>query len=154
MSKFLFCAVLFIASGNSYANEKSPPLADIRTQQLEIRERVQAAKGAYKDMSAAQRAEIVRRQDELLALIEGKQTLDDLNDPDKVAAFNALEWIKARITDSEDQRVICERARPVGSNRVERICATVAERRANQEAADIALRNRPLCGGEDYCPND
>ncbi len=154
MIKFLLCAAFIALPGYSQANTTSPPLTDIRTQQLEIRERVQTAKGPYKDMTPAERAEIVRRQDELLALIEGKQSLDDLNDPDKVAAFNALEWIKARITDSEDQRVICERARPVGSNRVERICASVAERRANQEAAEIALRNRPLCGGEDYCPND
>ncbi|MEO8011734.1 MAG: hypothetical protein ABI650_08840 [Dokdonella sp.] len=154
MIKFLICAALALAPGYSHASDKSPPLADIRAQQLEIRERVQGANGAYRAMSPAERAEIVRRQDEVLALIDGKQSLDELNDPDKVAAFNSLEWIKAKITDSEDQRVICERARPVGSNRVERICATVAERRANQEAAETALRNRPLCGGEDYCPND
>jgi len=151
MVKLLLCAALVATSGFVHASEKTPPLADIRIQQLEIRERVAAAEGAYKDMSAAERDQILRLQNDLLALIAGKQSLDELNEVDKVAAFNSLEWIKAKVTDSEDQRVVCERSRPVGSHRVQRVCATVAQRRVMQEAAEQVIRNRPLCGAQESC---
>lgn len=140
----------FLASSHAAAESRiqtTPPFADIRAQQLEIRERVMAKSGQYKDMSPGTRNELVARQDQLLALIEGKDKLDDLSEADKTLAFNTLEWINATITDSENNRMICERARPVGSNRVQRVCATVAERRANREAALRAIGDRPLCPG-------
>ena len=73
---------------------------------------------------------------------------------DKTKAFNSLEWIKAAITQAENEQVICERKRSVGSNRVQRVCATVAERRKQRESVENGLVQRALCNGEEQCKFD
>jgi len=139
----------FVPCGYASTEITSPPLGDIRAQQLEIRERASAGTGEFKDMSRARRGEIVGHQEAFLRLVDGKNSLDDLNAHDKLRAFNMLEQIKAAITGAEDDRLVCERTRRVGTNRVERICATVAERRAMREQAEKYITQRSWCG--DHC---
>ena len=128
----------------------SPPLGEIRAQQLEIRERASAGTGEFKDMPRARRGEIVDHQDAFLRLTDGRNSLDEFNAHDKLRAFNMLEQIKAAITGAEDDRLVCERTRRVGTNRVQRVCATVAERRAMREQAERFITERSWCG--DHCP--
>ena len=146
-------AVLFLpAIAVSAPDDVSKPtLPEIHEQQTELRVDVVAGKGQFKDMSNQDRVALAKQQDEVLGLIDGKESLDELNDVEKVRAFNLLESIKATIVKNDDDRVICERYRPVGSNRVERACATVAERRKIQEASATALPDRALCNGIERC---
>ncbi|MBW8811122.1 MAG: hypothetical protein JF591_20410, partial [Lysobacter sp.] len=78
---------------------------------------------------------------------------EDLSPAEQDQARVDMAWIEyAGKTD--DDRLVCERVRTVGSNRVERICKTVVQRReekkSNKDSADRALQNRNLspCGPE------
>ena len=58
--------------------------------------------------------------------------------PMKISAINAYSRINARLGGDEDNRIICEQVRKVGSNRYAKYCATVRERRDNRLAAQKA----------------
>lgn len=115
----------------------------ILAQQTAIRAEVEQGKGRYKDLAADKRSTLLARQNEVFKLLDGKAAVTDLPERDQVAVFNALETIEAIINKAEDDRMVCERVRPTGSNRVQSLCLTVAERRARREAAekDLATRN-------------
>jgi hypothetical protein len=108
---------------------------DIRSQQAEIRAGVLAGTGRYKDMQQKTRTELLMRQEQVLALIAGKQHPDDLNPDQRTEVFNHLEWIEAAINKTEDERLICERRATLGSNRKQRVCRTAEQIREDRERA-------------------
>ena len=114
-----------------------PPLAisSITTQQQQIREDVIAQRGRYKDMPSATRVDLLSKQAEVLAMVEGKATSSELSAHDQVEVFNRLEWIEAAINNAEDERMVCKREKTLGSTRLTRVCRTVAQDRAAREAA-------------------
>lgn len=121
-------------------------------QQKTIRADIDAGKGAYGKLNPATRQEVRERQDKLSKLLENRR-YEDLSQAEQDQARVDMAWIEyAGKTD--DDRLVCERVRTVGSNRVERICKTVAQRReekkSNKDNADRALQNRNLspCGPE------
>ena len=103
-------------------------LTDIRQQQLELRAQAQAGEDVFEGMSGPEREELVARQSRLLALIEGKDNVNQLDDPGQVEAFNLLEQINATINDIQGNRMVCEMERKTGSHRKIKICMTVAQR--------------------------
>lgn len=132
----LACALLLAVAAFAPARAATPlQVADIVSQQQQIREEVEAGQGAYQDMPAATRKELLARQDTLFKLLDGKTTTDDLNLSERTDAFNALEWINATVTGNEDERLVCRREKPVGSNMAVRVCKTVAQMRKDREAA-------------------
>lgn len=142
----LLIAAAFCAP--ALANDTPPPnFSEIRAQQTEFRQEALAKKGPFKDLSDRERNELVAKQTELLTLIDGKQSLSDLTPDQQVSTINTLEWIKAAITKAEDERLICERVKLVGSNRPTRVCRTAAQVRADREAAEKSLEERKMCGG-------
>ena len=62
-----------------------------------------------------------------------------------MAAFNTLEWIEAAINDSDDDRLVCRRERRIGSNRMTRVCKTVAQIEFERERARSQLLDRGAC---------
>lgn len=50
---------------------------------------------------------------------------------------------------SADEQQVCETKKKLGSNRVERICMTVAQRRAAKERAQADLQRLGRCSGND-----
>lgn len=118
-----------------------PPLAisSITTQQQQIREDVIAQRGRYKEMPAATRADLLSKQAEVLAMIEGKTSSAELSPHEQVEVFNRLEWIEAAINNAEDERMVCRREKTIGSTRLTRVCRTAAQEREMREAARKAL---------------
>jgi hypothetical protein len=114
--------------------------ADIVAQQRQIRSEIKAREGRYKDMPSVKRAAILRNQDVLFAVLEGKAGIKELNVEQRTEAFNALQSINAAITDREDERVVCERHKPAGSNRVERVCRSLAQIKADREVARTSVQ--------------
>lgn len=142
---WLFVAALVTAGGVVHASNDHPHLqADaIRTQQTEIRAAAQAGKGRYKDLPAARKDELFQRQDRVASLLGDVNVTTELNQHDQIQLFNELEAISAIINKAEDDRLVCRRHKPVGSNRPTTVCRTVAQMRAASDAAakDIRLRN-------------
>jgi hypothetical protein len=122
----------------------SDSLDSIRARQAEIREAVTSGQGRYKDMSADTRSELLERQSTLLQLLDGKLATAELSERGKVEAANHIGWIDSALAQAEDERMVCEYRKTIGSNRKQRVCMTVAQQRAQREAAR-ELMSRGSC---------
>jgi hypothetical protein len=119
-----------------------PKVETIVSQQQEIRAEVKARSGRYKEMPATTRDELLARQDELLRVLDGKQSLDELPENQRLKVFNTLEWIEATVNNLEAERMVCTREKTIGSNRIERVCRTVAQmKKEREQAQQDLLRN-------------
>ena len=112
-----------------------PPaqVSEIVSQQQKIRSEVQAGTGPYRDMPAAKKSELLARQQSLLTILEGKRTLDELEEGDRVAALDTLKWIDSMSVADDGDRTVCERRQILGSNRKERVCMSAAALKARRE---------------------
>ena len=112
----------------------------------EFRERADALRlqfgdgGRHASLSAQDRAAIEADLATLQQLYDkhaqGRKV--DANLPMKISAINAYSRINATLGGSADDRMICEQVKKVGSNRFDKYCATVRERRENRLAAQKA----------------
>lgn len=147
MRKPFVLAVLIglIASATaSLANDvpKNLDAQAILAQQRQIRAEVEKHNGRFKGMEAHKREELFAKQSTVASLLEGKKSTTELPEHDQIAVFNALETIEGILNRAEDDRMVCERIKPVGSNRPKTVCMTVAERRAEREAAEKQINSR------------
>lgn len=72
--------------------------------------------------------------------MDGKQSLNDMSEADKLALFNDQELINQTLTRAaEDSRVICRRVIKTGSHRPTAKCKTVAEARRDREESQESL---------------
>lgn len=137
----VFGLCLAIASPAAFADDGAPPdLGAIRAQQLELRSDIQAGSGPFKDMNSAERRRLAERQARLLALLEGKDSIDELDETARLDAFNLLQEINAAVTGVEGDQLVCEYVRKTGSHRKTKQCMTMAERRRAQEETEEYLR--------------
>ncbi len=137
----LVCAAAFAS-----ADPQQLTIRDIVTQQTQLRAQVVAGKGAFKDMEQRDRAALIERQDRVLAMLGGAQTLDVMPPDQRTVVFNDLEWIKAAVTKAEDERMICEYTRIAGSNRMKSVCMTAKQQREHQQRARASLNRGQMCG--------
>jgi len=138
---------LVALAATSVARGETVDADAIRAQQAKIREDARVGRGIYENLSEAQRSELFTHQDVTLRLIEGKQTTEELSEPERLKLFNQLEAIEALVNQAQDQRLICERVATIGTNRKERVCKTVAQRREEMRLAQDALNRRSNCEG-------
>ena len=145
-------------AGGVAANPPAPVLVEtdaaaIVQQQTEIRRDVQQRSGRYRDMAGADRDRLLVVQDRVLGKLEGRTTTTELSQLDQIALFNDLEEISALVNKAEDDRMVCERTRPIGTNRPVSVCKTVAERRAERERSQ-RIRDQRDARCEGGCPSD
>ena len=153
-SKFLAMAASVVLLATSFVaqadnNPGGPSFEEIRKQQLELREEVQAGKGVFKDMNSPERAELAGQQSRLLAMIEGKSDVSELPDAEQVVVFNLLQEINATINDAEGDRMVCEYTRKVGSHRKTKVCMTVSQREEMRDDSRRMLER----ANRGYCPS-
>lgn len=140
--RMLFGFALLACAGAAIAGHD---VAAIVAQQAQMRGEVQAGTGRYKDMPPAQRDELLRRQGAVLQMVQGKGDTDELAPEERTRLFNELEAIESLVNKAEDERMICEHQKTIGSNRKERVCKTVAQRRKEQEAARSVMGRATRC---------
>lgn len=114
----------------------------IRTQQSQIRMDAEARTGRFKHMSERSRSDLFTRQQRVEGLLQGVSKTTELNELQQIDLFNHLEAIEALVNAAEDERMICERYKPVGTKRPKTMCLTVAQRRAANEAAQQEMTTR------------
>jgi len=107
----------------------------IRTQQAQLRQAIERKSGNYSQFSEEERQAIFARQDDVLAVLGDKTSIDELGTDGKMRLANAMEAVDAAVNRAEDNRLICERIKPIGSNRPEKKCMTVGQRRKLREDA-------------------
>jgi len=147
----MFLAVVLTALCASTASFAAPPATPfdaqaVLEQQKAIRADIDAGKGVYGQLNPATRQEVRERQDKLDKLLQNRR-YEDLSPAEQDQARLDLAWIEYA-GKSDDDRLVCERVRTIGSNRVERVCKTVAQRRDDKKNSkdnvDRALQNRNL----------
>ena len=140
-------ASLFMASMAVMASDdpRQPTLRDIVTQQYQLRQQVVAGKGAFEDMSEAQRRALAERQDRVLRMLDGSQTLDEMPPDQRVVVFNDLEWIKGVVAKAEDERMVCEHVYLTGSHIPRSVCMSARARAKLTEDTRAGLRKTYKC---------
>ena len=153
-----FVAALVAALGLAWtamsvqAQPEPPSLRDISAQQIRLRAQVVAGKGPFKDLSAPERKALVAKQDRILLLLDGVEDIEQLRPEHRVEVFNTIEWVKATVTKAEDERMVCEFARTVGSNRAKSVCMTAKQQREHRENARNSLNRGQMCNvGQVQC---
>jgi hypothetical protein len=127
------------------ADPQQLTIRDIVTQQTQLRAQVTAGKGAFKDLSKAERQALIERQDRVLQMLGGEQTLDEMPPDQRTVVFNELEWIKAAVTKAEDERKVCEYTRAVGSNRMVSVCMTAKQQQEHRDNAKKTFNRSQIC---------
>jgi hypothetical protein len=142
-------AVLFAVSGPVAVASVDPQtltIRDIVTQQTQLRTEVASARGPFKDLSDRQRADLMVKQDEVLGLLQGVDTLDALRPEQRVVVFNNLEWIKSVVAKAEDERMVCEYTKTVGSHMARSVCLSAREWERVRSRAQDTLNRSGKCG--------
>lgn len=132
-------ALAQIASANDHPNLDAKA---ILAQQSQIRAEASAGSGRYKGLEPAKRDDLFVRQDRVMSLLAHKTFTTELSESEQIDLFNDLEAIEGIVNKAEDERMVCERSKPVGSNRPRTVCLTVAQRRAEREAAGKQMEYR------------
>ena len=140
MRIFTFAASVFLIVAVAATTASATPPATalqtdaIRSQQAQIKAGIEARTGAYKDLPARTREQLLAQQALVLGLVEGRQTTADLDAAQQGELFAALESIDAMVNKANDERLVCELVKTLGSNRKERVCRTAGQVRAEHEA--------------------
>ena len=142
---FLFA--LFLSAGAWAAKSEPAPSvradpADFAAQRAAV-EAEMVEGGRFAEISDKARADVAAAFDRMQVVLEGKATMDDLRQDDRVALINDQELINALLTQAKiDSRMVCKRERRVGSHRLTSTCRTAAEwkRASEQSREDIEYR--------------
>ena len=88
--------------------------------------------GRFEFVQPAERSTIAVALDRMRVLLEGKASLAELREQDKVALINAQEEINAILTRRDSERLICQRRELPGSHRKISVCETYGEQQARK----------------------
>src|SRR5687768_3553675 len=81
--------------------------------------------GRFAEISDDARAQVAQAFDRMQSVLEGKGSMDELRQDDRVALINDQELINALLTQAKiDSRQVCKRERRVGSHRLTSTCRT------------------------------
>lgn len=124
------------------AQQAPQSVAEILATQHGLRERLERRSGEYARFDGNAVRKMEHAQDQIFAMLSGVSSLDQLNPSQKVELSNALDEVKAVLTDNENNRLVCHIERKLGSNMMQRRCETVADREAHARASAQEMRDR------------
>ena len=160
-SLLVLCFALVAASVPFQVLASSEPVntnaREIVEQQTRLRSEVLSGKGAFKEMDASVRSELLRNQEVVIDLLKDKDLTTQLSEADQLRVSNSISSIIAAVKNAEDDRMVCRREKMTGSHRPETICKTVAQRRMEREQARDAMSSSNAkcttdCSGEKMRP--
>lgn len=157
-SRFRLQAVLAVtAMLASFAIAASPPglsTQAILDQQQAIRQEVEVGKGPLGTLSERERAQLSERQARVERALEGVEHSSELSERDRIALTTDLDWVRTLVDGKRDERQICQRHRPIGSNRPVTVCKTVAHLREEREKVERDIGRRTLqCAESTWGPD-
>ena len=146
--KFAAAMLLVVAAFTASAAQPATPLQTdaIRGEQAQIKDGIDARTGAYKDLPASTREQLLAQQAIVLGLIEGKQSTGDLDASQKSKLFAALDAIDTMVNKASDERMVCQMRKTLGSNRNERVCRTAGQIREERETVRHQLGRTGMQG--------
>lgn len=136
----LALAALAVAGAAQADNGSSQRVSDIVSEQAQIRADAKAEKNGWDNIPLEKRQELIETQDQLMLLLDGKQTLGDLAPPERKAATQQLDRINALALEAENERMVCMREKLTGTNRTQRVCRSVGDMKRWREGAKDFMR--------------
>jgi len=139
-----FAFSTIFASASVFANQaftlSATSAEEFRQQSRELQEQMRPG-GKYANLSSADQIRVTRQLERLQELYDNRAAGKSFKRTDEVKLVNATEEINAVLTGNDDDRLVCEQERKLGTNRTQKVCMTVAERKARNEEARKDLRN-------------
>lgn len=123
----LALAALALAGVAQAGKGHSQRIADIISEQQQIRAEAKAERRGWDNIPLQKRQELIKTQDQLMLLIDGKETLGDLAPADRQAAVQKLDRIEALALEAENERMVCTRERLTGTHRTQTVCRSVGD---------------------------
>lgn len=140
----LFCSATAFAASADPQDQQPQTVAEILQVQKDLRSKLDNPTGEYSRYSQEDITRMRRAQDNVFSMLNGVDSLDQLNENQKTRLSNSLDEIKAILVADRGDRLICYRERRTGTNLVEKRCETAAQREARaQEAAEEMRRMGP-----------
>jgi hypothetical protein len=133
--------MLAVSMGIASAAEPAQPqtVSEILQFQHALREKIDKPSGEYSRFDEGQIARMKRAQDNVFRMLSRVNSLDDLNENQKIEVSNSLDEIKAILLANEGNRLICYRERKTGTNLLTKRCETYAEREAHARESERAM---------------
>ncbi|MCW4454703.1 hypothetical protein OK348_07820 [Flavobacterium sp. MXW15] len=141
-------AILFalLAVSSTAVASKGTQELDAKVPFGEQRQRIEVALAdgkTYSEISREDRSKVGAALARMAEKLGDDGIAANLGEADKVQVFNDQELINTLLTKArEDSRLICRRERPIGSNRPQNLCMTVAQRREARENATNVFREQ------------
>ena len=150
LPRILLAALLACALAPAFAADDGvdDTVPEILHTQHALREKLDNPTGEYKNFSSDALGKMRAAQDRVFQMLDGVSSLDQLNADQKVKLSNDLDQIKHLLANDDSNRLICHREKKTGSNMIQRVCMTVAQREANAEQSqrDLQHANNRLDG--------
>ncbi len=146
MSRLTVIALLSCLAISAYAKPASEPVVAITSdapvaEQLANVERALRTE-AYSEMSVEDKSRVQGALNRIRVKMGSNERVEQLSPLLRTDVFNDQELINTMMTNArEDSRMICRSERPTGSNRPQRVCMTVAQRREAAEDARKMMRD-------------
>jgi hypothetical protein len=145
----LFAATVFVAPSGLAASaaEKAPTATSTREQFLafydEVSRKVEADK--IEGMTSAQRDAFREIATQIRGELAKVASIDELDPGARSSLLDSHAKVVDLLDEIEDNRLVCTRVKPVGSNMSRRECRTVAQIRAEREAAKSLMQRGGSC---------
>ena len=111
---------------------------EVIVKQERLRRAVDSGAAGFSEVPSAKKQEVLQRQDELLALIRGR-SYAELSEAERTQANEQITWLDRTATQVADERLVCERTKVAGTNRVTRVCMTARRKREALEEAQKSM---------------
>lgn len=108
-------------------------LPEIRAAQDALKAALEKKDGPYARYSESQRKSLREQQSTIYGLIEGKQSVDDLGEDNRLRLANLLMAQKSQLEQTPEDKMVCERVRVLGSNRPKMQCMSESRREQLRE---------------------
>jgi len=145
-SPFLALALgvsLALSAGAAFAQAPEQPqtVSEILQFQHALRAKIDKANGEYSRFDEGQISRMKQAQDNVFRMLAGVNSLDDLNETQKIEVSNSLDQIKAILLANEGNRLICYREKKTGTNLLTKRCETYADREAHARDSERAMKD-------------
>ena len=95
----------------------------------------------YSEIGTEGRGQVHQALASIRRTMGNRTELDQLNPNERIEVLNQQEVINTTMNRAHaDSRMVCERYKPIGSNRPTRVCQTVADRRRAREASERMMQ--------------
>lgn len=147
----VFCLTLLLVPLLASASFTATETRRILAEQKDIRAESEQPMGKYSRFNDAAKARLHRAQDAIFAILSEGKTLEQLSKEQQVDLMNAVEEVKAVLTDNERDKLECWRERKTGTTMKVTRCETVAQREILRQESRQFMGDPSICAMAGGC---